>query len=208
MDETDGTEQVPYTRVTVAEAAAILGVNVVTIRRMIKRGQLEAERVHRPQGSAYLVKLPGDGAGDATPTEQVAQDMSRTQGTPTPPAEAMVSLIQATIGTVLAPLVAELAASRQTIERQAERQVALQEEHQREATKQAELIGAQRAELALLRAEVKTLTAQMSPLEAPMALESVGPTQEPSPARWRALLPWLFVTALLALTVVGLVWSR
>ena len=36
------------------------------------------------------------------------------------PREAMVSLIQTTIGTVLGPLVAELAASRQTIERHAE----------------------------------------------------------------------------------------
>src|SRR5437868_876390 len=120
MDGTGRTEHVPYTQVTVAEAAAILGVNVVTVRRMIKRGQLEAERVHRPQGSAYLVTLPGHGAPDGTPTEQPVRDVPRTQGTPTPPAaDAMVALIQATIGTVLGPLVGELAASRQTIERQA-----------------------------------------------------------------------------------------
>src|SRR4051812_43195364 len=104
QDGADGTGHVPYVRVTVAEAAEQLGVNVVTIRRMIKRGQLEAERVHRPQGSAYLVTLPGHGIGDSTPTEQPAQDMSRTHGAAAPaPAEAMVSLIQTTIATVLGP---------------------------------------------------------------------------------------------------------
>src|SRR5215212_8514759 len=102
------------TRATVAEGAAALGVNVVTIRRMIKRGQLEAERVHRPQGSAYLVTLPLDRTGDATSTGQPAQDISRTNGTGQPaPAEAMVSLIRTTIATVPGPLVGELAATRQ-----------------------------------------------------------------------------------------------
>jgi excisionase family DNA binding protein len=46
------TEQgVTYQQVTVSEAATILGVSVMTVRRMIKRGQLEGERVHRPQVS-------------------------------------------------------------------------------------------------------------------------------------------------------------
>jgi excisionase family DNA binding protein len=39
--------------VTVAEAAAILGVSTATIRRMVKRGQLEGQRVVRPQGTAF-----------------------------------------------------------------------------------------------------------------------------------------------------------
>jgi len=108
---------------------------------MIKRGQLKAERVHRPQGSAYLVTLPGHGADDETPTGQPAQDMSRTQGTPTPPTEAMVSLIQTTIGTILGPLVGQLDAQRQTIERQAEQLVG-----------QAETIGALRARISTLEA--------------------------------------------------------
>ena len=72
MDGTGSTERVTSQRVTVAEAAAILGVSVVTIRRMIKRGQLEGERVIRPQGSAYLVTLPADAppvAEDGTATE-------------------------------------------------------------------------------------------------------------------------------------------
>ena len=71
MDGTTGTEPGTSQRVTVAEAAAILGVSVVTVRRMIRRGQLEGERVVRPQGSAYAVTLPADATGaaeDGTPT--------------------------------------------------------------------------------------------------------------------------------------------
>ena len=116
MDETGRTEHVPYARVTVAEAAAILGVNVVTIRRMIKRGQLEGERVHRPQGSAYLVTLPADAtppSEDGTPTEQPAQDVSRTDGTP-------AGLMAAWSEAFLVPLVARLGEQEAVIRDQAE----------------------------------------------------------------------------------------
>jgi len=111
-DGTGGTEPVPYARVTVAEAAARLGVTVVTVRRMIKRGELEAERVLRPQGSAYLVTLHEEGAhgtGNGTATEPPAQNVSRTQGS-------AMELMAAWSTAVLAPLVAELAVSRQRIE--------------------------------------------------------------------------------------------
>lgn len=46
--------------VSVAEAAVRLGVSPTTIRDRIRAGQLEAERVARPQGSIYLVRLPKD----------------------------------------------------------------------------------------------------------------------------------------------------
>ena len=115
------TEQgVTYQQVTVSEAAAILGVSVMTVRRMVKRGQLEGERVHRPQGTAYVVKLPADAPGntrDAPTTEQPPENVSRTNGTGPAPADAMVSLIQTTIATVLGPLVGQVDAQRQTIER-------------------------------------------------------------------------------------------
>ena len=194
MDETGGTEQVPYTRVTVAEAAAILGVNVVTVRRMIKRGQLEAERVHRPQGSAYLVTLPGDGAGDATSTGQPAQDVSRTQGTSTPPAEAMVSLIQTTIGTILGPLVGELDRHRQTIERQAETIAELREDR-----------GRQSAELERARAEIDALTSSAASGTAQSTPRSPGTF-----LRAWAHLDWLIVGLVVAVVVAGaiLAWPR
>jgi excisionase family DNA binding protein len=60
--------------VTVAEAAEILGVSTATVRRMVKRGQLEGEQVQRPQGTAFVVRLPMDAsqaAADATSTQQV-----------------------------------------------------------------------------------------------------------------------------------------
>jgi len=38
-----------FQRVSVAEAAAILGVSVATVRRRIRGGTLEAETVIRPQ---------------------------------------------------------------------------------------------------------------------------------------------------------------
>ncbi len=116
MDGTPATEHVPYRRVTVAEAASILGVSVVTIRRMIKRGELEAERVIRPQGSAYLVALPPDASPslqDGTPTEQSAQDVSRTDGTP-------AALMAAWSEALLVPLVTRLGEQEAVIRDQAE----------------------------------------------------------------------------------------
>jgi excisionase family DNA binding protein len=195
MDGTGETEQVPYTRVTVAEAASALGVTVVTIRRMIKRGQLEGERVIRPQGSAYLVKLPRDGTGDATSTEQVAQDMSRTQGTaPAPAAEAMVSLIQTTIATVLGPLVAELAASRQTNERQADRIAELERENGR------------------LTERLESATPAHSPVAADLTPEVPEATTDAPLAvwrSWRGLAPWLLGLVLaIGAVVVLLAWGR
>src|SRR5688572_12985044 len=76
MTTQDGT----YQRLTVAEAAAELGVSRMTVRRMIQRGQLEAERVHRPQGSLYVVRLPVDGTGQGTPTAQVPGHRARHNG--------------------------------------------------------------------------------------------------------------------------------
>ena len=116
MDGTADTEPVTSQRITVAEAAAVLGVSVVTVRRMIRRGQLEGERVIRPQGSAYLVTLPVDATGaaeDGTPTGQPVQDVSRANGTP-------AALMAAWSETFLAPLVARMAEQETTIRDQAE----------------------------------------------------------------------------------------
>ena len=46
-----------WQRVTVAEAAIALGVSTATVRRMVRRGQLEGERVQRPQGIVYVLSL-------------------------------------------------------------------------------------------------------------------------------------------------------
>ena len=106
--------------VTVEQAAAILGVSPSTVHRRIRNGALRAEQVARPQGIVWLVHLP-PGTAAATGEPPPPADPEATAPTAVPAqAEAMVSLIQATIGTVLGPLVGQLDAQRQTIERQAD----------------------------------------------------------------------------------------
>src|SRR3954469_14213198 len=112
MDEQSATLQA----VTVAEAATILGVSTATVRRMVKRGQLEGQRVIRPQGSAFVIMLPGDAAGvteDATSTRQ------EPGVTPRNNASAGAQLA-AWSETFLLPLVAALVRSQNTVREQAE----------------------------------------------------------------------------------------
>jgi excisionase family DNA binding protein len=110
--------------ISVEQAAAVLGVSVTTVKRRIRDGSLRAEEADRPQGTVWLVYLdpavtPASDADQAAATSgHTAPTVPATVPT-TPAADAMVALIQATIGTILGPLVGELAASRQTIERQA-----------------------------------------------------------------------------------------
>ena len=40
---------------TLPEAARILGVSESTVRRLVKAGELEAERVLRPQGHVWMI---------------------------------------------------------------------------------------------------------------------------------------------------------
>ena len=124
----------------------LLGVSVVTIRRMIRRGRLEAERVHRPQGSAYLVTLPVDGTGDGSSTEQPAQNVSRANGTAT-------ELMAVWSETFLGPIMGRMAEQETTIR------------------DQAETIGGLRAELAAACSK-SPLVASTGPEIARMAQES------------------------------------
>jgi len=196
-------QPVTFQQVTVSEAADILGVSTQTVRRMIRRGQLEGERVHRAQGSAYVVSIPAPntaGDMDATATQQPAPNVSRSNATDQPPAaEAMVSLIQTTIATVLGPLVAELTASRQTNERQAEQLRTLERENGRQAAE----LDAARATIAGLTERLERPTAPESSLEASGGPESAGTTQEPPLVRLRPLLPWV-LAALAIVVAVGL----
>jgi hypothetical protein len=89
----------------------------------------------------------------------------------------MVSLIQTTIGTILGPLVAELAASRQANERSQDRVAALEREN-----------GRLSAELDALRAAQTPVPAQetASPVETPM--EPSAPDAPVSAPWWRRWL--------------------
>ena len=135
----------PHRFVPVAEAARILGLSPTTIRRRIDAGELEAERVVRPQGTAFLVKVP-----DAPP---------RADEAPGTPQDAPGTHHQEPAGTdglaaILLPLVAEQAALRQTVERQAERLEA-----------QAETIGRQGAELERAASTVVALSDELAAAE-------------------------------------------
>jgi hypothetical protein len=137
-----------FQRVSVAEAATLLGVSVATVRRMIRTGRLEAERVRRPQGTAFVVHLPVDAS---TRHHHMGTTARPNASDPGSAADAMVSLIRTTIVTVLNPVVAQLDAHRQMVEH-ASGQI----------TWQAEMIGRLTAERDAARAELAALKAAQS----------------------------------------------
>ena len=128
-----------WQRVTVADAAAALGVSTATVRRMVRRGQLEGERVQRPQGIVYVVKLPVDGAvpvQEPPATRRAPGDTSRGSVQGDDRSQAMATWAASLLG----PIAAELGEARQSILGQAET-----------IRDQAETIGRQGAELAAER---------------------------------------------------------
>src|SRR3954452_18472870 len=58
-------------RVTIREAATILGVSSDTIRRRLRSGTLTGERAETPQGFVWYVDLPDD--ADASPMHTPTQ---------------------------------------------------------------------------------------------------------------------------------------
>jgi excisionase family DNA binding protein len=144
---------------SIHEAAVMLGVSPNTVRRWCSNGRLRSERVKRPQGEMIRVfvdrntgqvptdvpdgEVPGNVPIEVPPPhqEQASDDRAR--------AEAMVSLIRTTIGTVLGPMVAQLDAHRQMVEHA-----------QGQIVWQAEMIGRLTAERDAARAELEALKAQ------------------------------------------------
>lgn len=182
--------------VSAAHAARMYGRSEKTVRRWIAAGKLPAEKID----GSYLVdlddvaRLAGDVSApptapvSATSTDSVSapgvdDDVRTDEGDVRPSqlaqAEAISTLVQTTVAAVLGPLVAELAASRQTIERQTDQLVG-----------QAETIGQ-------LRSENAALVASTTPEPAPA---NIAPTVP----RWRSWGLWLLVVAVLvAVIVVG-----
>jgi excisionase family DNA binding protein len=185
-------QPVTFHQVAVSEAACILGVSTQTVRRMLRRGQLEGERVHRAQGSAYVVKLPVDntaGDTDATATQQPAGNVSRANATAQrAPAEAIAAMIQATLTPVIAPLVGELAATRQVAERRADAIAELREER-----------GRLTAELERAASTVVMLGEELDALKAAQASPMASTPGRRSWGRW-----WPLWAILAALVVAGL----
>jgi hypothetical protein len=119
-----------------------------------------------------------------------------------PAAEAMVSLIQTTISTVLGPLVGELATSRQTIERQADQLVSQAETIGR----QSERVAGLETEMGRLEAELVAERAAQSTLAASGGPETSGMPESAALSRWRAWEPRLLALVTLAIAVALLAW--
>jgi excisionase family DNA binding protein len=173
--------------ITVEQAAAVLGVSVTTVKRRIRTGALRGEQAQRPQGTVWLVYLDPAATPAVEERPPAASVAATAAATPTAQAEAMVSLIQTTIGTVLGPLVAELAASRQTVERQADQLVA-----------QAGTIGRLEAENAALRVTHSPVQPNLTPDPGAWLLDAPGARS------WRSGR-WLVVLAGIVLAI-GAVW--
>jgi hypothetical protein len=182
--------------VSAAHAARMYGRSEKTVRRWIISGKLPAEKVD----GAYLVdladvaQLVGDvSAPMSAPTSAPSADTGvRTDEGDVRPsvpaqAEAMVSLIQTTIAAVLGPLVAEQAALRQTVERQA-------------------------GELKEMARENGSLTAENAALnnalEARTAAQNAEALSALFPSRLRALAPWLLAALAIVVVVVLLAALR
>jgi hypothetical protein len=146
------------------EAVRILGLSATTIRRKIDAGELEAERVPRPQGTAFLVKVPADAPAGTSEAPGVLQDEPRMHQ------DAPAGTDQ--IATILVPLVAQIDALRRTVERQAEQLIT-----------QAETIGR-------LQAENDALRAAQTPVTAPETASIPDPPTEPSAPDEPVSAPW------------------
>jgi len=165
---------------TVAEAAVSLGVSVNTIRRWIKDGRLQSERVSTPTGYAYRVfteGVPRNGthAAGVISTEGVI-------GTGTYPSEPQPSIgfaletqraeaMAVYTRTILEPLVARLA----------EQEVIIRE--------QAEALGRHAERLAGVERERDAARARLAELDRPPAPDPFPvpnlPSPNDGPSRWR-----------------------
>ena len=158
QDATAGSHDAPTAGYSLQEAAASLGIGINTLRRRIAAGLVRAEQVERPQGYVWRVYL--DGRHPPMQPTSDPTDRERLGSLPRPPAplaqaEALAALIQATLTPIIAPLVAEQAALRQTVERQATQLVG-----------QAERLGRQGAELERATSTVVALGDELAATEA------------------------------------------
>jgi excisionase family DNA binding protein len=170
--------------VTIAEAVRILNISDSTVRRLIRAGRLEAQRVERAQGHVWLVKVPSPGQ---QPPAQPSRQLGATDRQPSaPPA------LAAWMVSVLEPVMAELSFSRQQL------------------VSQAETIGTLRAENDALRASQQP---QAGPGAPDLPDPTTEPAPRPSPLPWplppypniRVLAPWLL--GLLAIVAaLALAW--
>jgi excisionase family DNA binding protein len=164
-------------RLTISEAAALLGVHNNTVRNRIKDGTYEAEKVVTERGPTYLIERESIVANLATNVLSIAsQELVSPQA---------MELVQE----LLRPFVNELGQVREQLGAERTRREIAEE---RAAT---------------LEAELEALQAEPEPRESPetasegLGRETVSSDQEPvaQPSWWAS--PWL--DAVIAILVVG-----
>jgi excisionase family DNA binding protein len=162
------TSQDGATAYTLHESAQLLGVSLGTIRRRIARGELRAERVHRPQGHVWQVWLePAQDAVDP-PIQPPASNLPQHPGE-MQRAETMSVFLVPLLQQAMQPLVDELADTRAQLVSQAER------------------IGRLEAEIDHMTA-ASLLMPQTGPTDAFVAEPTQTPATTPQRAPW--WMPW------------------
>jgi hypothetical protein len=104
--------------VTIPQAAQVLGLSVVTIRRRLKRGELRGQRVPTPAGFEWRILLPAPLVDAAGPAPGAAQGTPQGAGQGSPHQEAGGAdqrLIE-TLQTQVAELRTELEARRREVQ--------------------------------------------------------------------------------------------
>jgi hypothetical protein len=79
--------------VTMAEAARRLDVTVETVKRRLRRGELQGQKQPRPQGFTWLIEMPED-IGDQDSTPSVTPSDTPTSSAEVHRLEDMISLLQ------------------------------------------------------------------------------------------------------------------
>jgi hypothetical protein len=79
--------------VTMAEAARRLDVTVETVKRRLRRGELQGQQQPRPQGFTWLIEMPED-KGDQDSTPSVTPSDTPTSNAEVHRLEDMISLLQ------------------------------------------------------------------------------------------------------------------
>ena len=166
---------------TLAEAAPILGVSVDTVRRRLKRGELEARQVHTQHGPTWEVCV---GMASTEPQDAAQGSVNGAQGH-----------AGGTAGGDAGPGMVQL--------------VALVDRLQRESRDLAGQVGYLQARVQMHEETIRALTAPQAPVDAPTAPETPDPTTEAPWSRWRAIIPpWLLTLLVIVAMIVLLGWSR
>jgi hypothetical protein len=79
--------------VTMTEAARRLDVTVETVKRRLRRGELQGQKQPRPQGFTWLIEMPED-TGDRDSTPSVTPSDTPTSNAEVHRLEDMISLLQ------------------------------------------------------------------------------------------------------------------